>query len=208
MRMMERRTHEHPQPDDLSEEREASDAPSVGEEGQAGPLGRSVKWLLRDPLLISVVAGVFLLDQTSKYLVTRNLSPYESWPESGLVRIVHGSNTGTAFGLFPDQTTALIVASVFAIGFLFYFYRTQALPSRLLRLAIGLQLGGAFGNLLDRIDDGAVVDFIDVGWWPVFNVADSSITIGIAILIGAITFGGDNTSEKTAPALEEREGPY
>ena len=85
-----------------------------------------------------------------------------------------------------------------AIGFLYYFYRTQALPSRLLRLAIGLQLGGAFGNLVDRLRAGAVVDFIDVGAWPVFNLADSAIVVGMIGLMW--TFA--TTREGGTPNLE------
>ena len=63
------------------------------------------------------------------------------------------------------------------------------MPSPLLRLAIGLQLGGAFGNLIDRLRTGAVVDFIDVGWWPIFNIADSSIVVGMTVLIAVLLLG-------------------
>ena len=149
--------------------------------------------LYRDALLIATVLTVFVVDQVSKLVVKNSLLPYESWPRDGFVRITHGSNSGTAFGLFPDQTTFLIVASFFANGFLFYFYRTQAMPSVFLRLAIGLQLGGAFGNLLDRVRSGVVVDFIDVGPWPIFNLADSSIVVGIALLATAVILGRDTT---------------
>ena len=114
------------------------------------------------------------------------MHPYESWPKTGFLRITNSSNTGTAFGLLQDQTAFLIVASVFAIGFLYYFYRTQALNNHLFKLAIGLQLGGALGNLIDRVRLGAVVDFVDVGPWPIFNIADSSIVSGIVILIAVI----------------------
>ena len=79
---------------------------------------------------------------------------------------------------------------MFAIGFLFYFYRTRALSYPMLRLAIGLQLGGAVGNLIDRLRHGAVVDFIDVGPWPTFNVADSSIVVGILLLAVMLAFSG------------------
>ena len=58
------------------------------------------------------------------------------------------------------------------------------MPRRIIALAIGLQLGGAIGNLIDRLRVGAVVDFLDVGWWPIFNLADSSIVVGMAILMG------------------------
>ena len=145
----------------------------------------------RDRILPSTLVSVVIVDQLSKYLVRANLGLYESWPAEGIFRLTHGTNSGTAFGLFPNQTAVLIVASLLAIGFLYYFYRAQALPSRVLRLAIGLQLGGALGNLADRLRTGSVVDFIDVGWWPAFNLADSSIVIGIALLACVVIFNGD-----------------
>ena len=138
---------------------------------------------LRDRLFLLTVAAVLLVDQLSKLLVRANLRLHESWPEEGIFRLTYGTNTGTAFGLFPDQSILLIVTSVLAIGFIVFFYRSHAMPSRLLKASIGLLLGGAMGNLIDRIRAGAVVDFIDVGWWPVFNLADSSIVIGIALLV-------------------------
>jgi len=96
-----------------------------------------------------------------------------------------------AFGLFQNQTLILIILSVVAIGFIYYFYRIHVLPSRLLRVAMGLLLGGALGNLFDRVRAGEVVDFIAVGWWPMFNLADSAIVIGIALLIGIVFFARD-----------------
>ena len=136
-----------------------------------------------DRYLIPVIAAVFIVDQVTKLLVRSNLRLYESWPEEGFLRITRGLNTGTAFGLLPDQTTFLIVASIVAIAFLYFFYRTQVKSDSWLRFAIALQLGGALGNLSDRVFAGAVTDFIDVGPWPIFNIADSSIVIGIVILL-------------------------
>lgn len=142
----------------------------------------TVLWF-RDRLLLSTLVVVIFIDQASKHVIKSNLDLYESWPRDGVFRLTHGTNTGTAFGLFPDQTFVLIVASFLAIGFLLYIYRTQTVPSRLLRFAFGLQIGGACGNLFDRIRNGEVIDFIDVGWWPIFNLADSSIVVGITLLI-------------------------
>ena len=137
----------------------------------------------RDRLLTFPLTSVVVCDQVSKYLISVNLNLYESWPETGLFRLTHGTNSGAAFGFFPDQTVLLTIISLFAIVFLYYFYRSQALNSKLMRFSIGLQLGGAFGNLIDRIHYGAVIDFIDVGWWPAFNIADSSIVIGVILLL-------------------------
>ena len=167
----------------------------------------------RDRIMLSVAVIVFIADQITKYIVKSNLALYESWPREGLVRITYGTNSGTAFGLFPDQTLVLIITSFLAIGFIYYFYRSHALPSRVLRLAIGLQLGGAFGNLVDRVRLGSVVDFIDVGWWPIFNVADSSIVTGICLL-ALIIFLTPRERDQAAPEADrvrhsdEEPAPY
>ena len=103
--------------------------------------------------------------------------------------------------MLPNQTLFLIVASIIAIGFLVYFYRAYALPRPILRLAIGLQLGGAFGNLFDRVAFGSVTDFIDVGWWPIFNIADSSICVGMTTLIVVLLLFDRKPAEE--PALDQ-----
>ena len=174
----------------------------------------------KDRLLLFTIAAVFAVDQLTKFIIKSNMRIGESWPAEGLVRLTHGTNTGTAFGLFPDQTLFLIFASLIAIGFLVYFYRAYALPKPILRFAIGLQLGGAFGNLFDRIAFGAVTDFIHVGWcpifniadssicvwWPIFNIADSSICVGMATLaIVVILF--DRTPKAQAAAEPDANDP-
>ena len=98
-------------------------------------------------------------------------------------RFVHWKNTGAAFGLFQSASTILaIMAIVIAIAIIFYF---PQIPSKdtLSRIALAMQLGGAVGNLIDRLTIGHVTDFISVGNFPVFNVADSSITIGVVVLL-------------------------
>lgn len=162
--------------------------------------------LSADRLLLLTIAAVFAADQITKFIIKSNMRIGESWPAEGLVRITHGTNTGTAFGLLPNQTLFLIFASLIAIGFLVYFYRAYALPKPILRFAIGLQLGGAFGNLFDRIAFGAVTDFIHVGWWPIFNIADSSICVGMATLaIVVILF--DRTPKAQAAADPDAKDP-
>jgi signal peptidase II len=118
-------------------------------------------------------------DQISKLLIRTNLSHGESIPTSGLIRITYVKNTGSAFGLFQDQTVILILASFVAICILLFFYKSIPLKNWLIQVCIGLQIGGAIGNLIDRIRIGYVVDFIDIGLWPVFNIADSAITVGM-----------------------------
>lgn len=154
----------------------------------------------KDWILLLTVPSVLAIDQFTKMLVKANLNIGESWPREGFVRLTHGTNTGTAFGLFPNATLLLIIASIVAIGFLVYFYRAHALPRPILRVAIGLQLGGAFGNLLDRVTVGAVTDFIDIGWWPIFNIADSSIVVGMTILVGVLLlFDNDKKKDSDKP---------
>ena len=149
-----------------------------------GSQDTSPRWSFqRDWILLLTIVAVFAADQLTKFAIKGTLRLGESWPSEGFIRLTHGANTGTAFGLLPNQTLFLIIASIVAIAFLAYFYRAYALPSPILRLAIGLQLGGAFGNLFDRVAFGAVTDFIDVGWWPIFNIADSSICVGMATLV-------------------------
>jgi signal peptidase II len=140
--------------------------------------------ILRDFLLVPATLWVVALDQLSKYLVHRFMAVGTSLPEAGLLRITHVTNSGGAFGFFPDQTLILTAASFVGIGVLLLFYWSHSRPSRLVRLSLGLQLGGAVGNLVDRLRAGEVVDFIDVGPWPVFNLADSSIVIGLGLLLG------------------------
>lgn len=158
-----------------------------------------------DRVLLATIPAVLALDQLTKAIVRATLYRGESWPADGFFRFTHGTNSGSAFGFFPNQTTLLIVASMIAIGFLIYFYRTYSPPSTLLRLAIGLQLGGAVGNLTDRLRLGAVVDFMDVGPWPIFNVADSSIVVGMALL-AIILSSGKTRPEPSGVRMDDATG--
>ncbi len=137
---------------------------------------------LVDPVLLVALSSVFAADQVSKAVVRNSLLVGQSVPYDGPVRITHTFNTGSAFGLFPDQTMFLVLASFVGIGVLLAIYGTQAFRAWPLRLSIGMQLGGAVGNLLDRLRMGHVTDFMDIGPWPIFNVADSAIVIGLFII--------------------------
>src|SRR5437763_6175295 len=112
-------------------------------------------------LFISVAALVVIGDQITKRLIDAHLGLYESWPaESWPVHFTHAANSGAAFSILQDQTTFLIVTSLIGLAaiLLFFFYPPFEHP--LLRAALGLQLGGAIGNLLDRVRYGVVTDFI------------------------------------------------
>ena len=143
---------------------------------------------------ISIVVSIFIIviDQLTKLLTSILLPLGTSWPNEGLLRLTHARNTGAAFSLFQDQTMILSLISVLAVIFILYIFRSIKKPSLLLKCTFGLQIGGAVGNLIDRFRLGYVTDFIDFGWWPIFNIADSSIVIGITIMIIYLLFNKDN----------------
>ena len=155
-----------------------------------------VRWY-KDWLLIPLVGIVYVLDQTTKYLVESNLGEgNRSIPEVGQFRLTCSYNSGSAFGLFPDQTVLLILASFVGIGVLIFIYRHHPFPGRMLRVSLGLQLGGAIGNLTDRLRFGEVTDFVQLGFWPVFNLADASIVIGVTMLVALFLVSSDSKSQK------------
>src|SRR5918992_2298923 len=154
--------------------------------------------IYKDLTVLQLAALVLLVDQFSKYLV-RELLPFgSSFPDRGLFRFTHAHNTGSAFGIFQGQNTPLIFVSFIGIIVLVLIYRSQSRPSNWLRLSLGLQLGGAFGNLLDRLLLGFVTDFINIGPWPVFNLADTSIVTGLLLLAWIFLRPGRSGEQKPA----------
>ncbi len=137
----------------------------------------------RKPIDVLLIGGAVLAaDQLTKALVRANLPPGASFPPDWPVRLTHVTNTGAAFGLLTNQSVLLTFVAFFAIGLIIYYYRKAPDGAWPLRVALGLQLGGAIGNLIDRLRQGYVTDFIDLRFWPVFNVADSAITVGAVLL--------------------------
>jgi signal peptidase II len=140
--------------------------------------------------LLGLAGAVVALDQGTKYWVRTQLAFTESWtPWAWLApyaRIIHWNNTGAAFGLFRSGGLLFtVVAVLVSVAILYYYPRVPASQTPL-RLALSLQLGGAIGNLIDRLLQGTVTDFISVGSFPVFNVADASISVGVAVLVAAM----------------------
>jgi signal peptidase II len=134
-----------------------------------------------------VVPLVIALDQFTKYLVVSRLGLYETWmPIPGLSKVLqihYITNTGVAFGLFQRGGFVFKLLPILISAAILYYYRTLSAGQWLIRLALGLQMAGALGNLIDRIRIGHVIDFIHVPYWPVFNVADSAVTIGTVLLV-------------------------
>lgn len=170
-------------------------------------LSGSDLWIRRGWPVWLIAATVFVADQITKQLIIDWLRYGESWPVEGFLRFTHARNTGAAFSLFEGQSTILSIVAILAVGLILWLYKTSGGASLLLRLALALQLGGAFGNLLDRFRYGYVVDFFDVGPWPIFNVADSAISVGIAFLIAYIVFGQPSAEPPTAETADVISAP-
>jgi signal peptidase II len=135
---------------------------------------------------------VLALDQLSKWIIIETIGP--ETPRTG-VTIIPGvlefifvRNTGSAFGLFQNSSDVIKIAALVAVGILLIYYFRAASRDWVMSLALGLQLGGALGNIADRFRYGYVVDFINFPRFPTFNVADSAITIGVILLMFALLF--------------------
>ena len=127
---------------------------------------------------------VLIADQITKNLILVKMTAQESIPVvQGIFHLTYVQNTGIAFSLFQNTNTLFIVISFAIIGVLLAFLSHLKENQRLEQVCLGLVLGGALGNLIDRVFLGFVVDFLDFRIWPVFNAADSAITIGVLGLL-------------------------
>ena len=155
-----------------------------------------VRWWSRDWVALTTVALVLFVDQLSKFWVRSSMYPGQSLLTWSPVQLTYVLNTGSAFGLFPRQALFLIVAAFVGIGVLFVYYRHIPHPPLLFKISLGMMMGGAIGNLVDRLRYGSVTDFIDLRFFPVFNVSDSSITVG-AIVLGYVLLSGSGDVKPT-----------
>ena len=147
-----------------------------------------LKNYVRDYVFLFLIAGIIVaLDQWTKGLVETNLALGEAWaPWEWLLpyaRIVHWKNTGAAFGLGQNLSILFTILAIVVSAAIIIYYPQVPKNEWPLRIALNLQLGGALGNLVDRLPIGHVSDFISVGKFAVFNVADSAVSIGAAVLI-------------------------
>jgi signal peptidase II len=154
-------------------------------------------------VLLSIALVIVFLDQWTKNMV-RTLIPFgQSWsPWSWLepyLRIVHWQNTGAAFGMFQRYGMVFtVLAFIVSIGILYYYPQVPR-KEWAMRLAMAMMLGGALGNLIDRLTQGTVTDFVSVGTFAVFNVADACISVGTLILILAL-WNSERKQKKLAEA--------
>ena len=150
-----------------------------------------MKRYIKDYVFLLSIAGVIVgFDQWTKFLVRQNLGPADYWSPwpwlDPYARIVNWHNTGAAFGMLQDFGKVFMVLEILvSLAILYYFPRVER-SDWLVRLAMSMQLGGAVGNLIDRFHQGFVTDFISLGTFAVFNVADASISVGVAVLLLAV----------------------
>ncbi len=149
----------------------------------AKPVTTRARFSPRDAWFIVVVAAVVGLDQLIKWVIRNNLPVGDVWPGDWPVKIVHFTNSGAAFGIFQSAGPLLVVTSVIGMAAILIYLFTPEFAHPVMRAGLALMLGGAIGNLIDRVYAGEVVDFIKFPYFPAFNVADSCITIGVLLLI-------------------------
>jgi signal peptidase II len=168
------------------------------------PAPPKTSWPVAKPLLFwGAALTVFALDQLTKAIVRASLEKGEAWPDADWpVRIRYVTNTGAAFGILEDKTVFLVVTACIGLTAIYLYYRYPPFDHPIAPIAIGMMLGGAAGNLFDRIRLGEVTDFVDFPSYPAFNVADSSLTIAIAtVIIGYLLF-----APKPDPRPDENAG--
>ena len=159
--------------------------------------------------LFGITALIVLLDQWSKFLVRTQLMVGETWaPWDWMLpymRVIHAKNSGAAFGMFQGLGGIFTILAIVVTVVIIYYFPKVPREDWLLRLAMALQLGGALGNLIDRIGQGGfVTDFISFGGFPVFNVADASISVGVALMVFAMWYKeSGNKSAGSASNLDK-----
>jgi len=144
----------------------------------AGP----AQWLALAAIALAAVAA----DQLTKHIVTSNLRLDEGTHVIGPLWIHHVQNSGIAFGLFASATAVVIVLTGLAVAWMLAYFARSGARHPILPVALGLVIGGSLSNLVDRVRLGYVTDFLDLRFWPAFNLADSFIVIGVGLLLAAL----------------------
>lgn len=135
---------------------------------------------------------VLMIDQGTKFIVKNSMTIYDSIPLiPNIFHLTYIENPGAAFGLLANQRVFFIViTSVILIAVIYFYYQLKG-EHILLRIALGMVVGGAIGNLIDRLRMGMVIDFFDFRIWPVFNIADSAIVLGMIYISYQLLFHGE-----------------
>ena len=151
--------------------------------------------------LAAVVCAAVVGDQLTKHVVTSRLELDESSRVIGPLSIHRVENSGIAFGLFTSATGVVIALTAVAVVWMLVYFARHGARHPVIPAALGLLIGGSVSNLVDRVRLGHVTDFIDFGWWPAFNLADSFIVIGVAILLAAL-LGADRRPKDVRRPLD------
>jgi signal peptidase II len=136
--------------------------------------------------LAVVALAAVAADQITKHVVASSIALDHAVKLVGPLSIRHVQNSGIAFGLFSSATVAVIVLTTVALGWMLIFFARSGARHPALPVALGLLIGGSASNLVDRVRLGYVTDFLDLRWWPAFNLADASIVVGVAVLLGSL----------------------
>src|SRR5262249_50109834 len=154
------------------------------------PISVAARSLAAQPIhwvsLAAVAIAAVFADQLTKHVVGSEVALDDEVKVFGPFTIHHVQNSGIAFGLFASATAAVIVLTVIAVGWMIGYFARSGARHPLLPVAVGLLIGGSLSNLADRVRLGHVTDFLDFRYWPAFNLADSFIVIGVAVLLGAL----------------------
>jgi signal peptidase II len=142
----------------------------------------TVQWVS----LLAIAGAALLADQLTKQVVARTLAVGESADIIGPFSLHHVQNSGIAFGLFSSRTTVVIAVTGVAVAWMVWFFARSGQRHPVLPVALGLVLGGSLANLSDRVRLGHVTDFLDLEAWPAFNLADTFIVVGVAVLFGTL----------------------
>jgi signal peptidase II len=155
--------------------------------------------------LLAIAIAALAADQLTKHIVSSSLSLDEARHVVGPLSIHHVQNSGIAFGLFASATPIVTVLTAVAVGWMLLFFARSGSRHPVLPIALGLLIGGSASNLTDRIRLGHVTDFIDLRFWPAFNLADSFIVLGVLILLAALLLP-QRTQHRPLP-VPETHGP-
>jgi signal peptidase II len=136
--------------------------------------------------LLAIAIAALAADQLTKHFVASSLALDEERHVAGSLSIHHVQNSGIAFGLFASATPIVTVLTAVAVGWMLLFFARSGSRHPVLPIALGLLIGGSASNLTDRMRLGHVTDFIDLRFWPAFNLADSFIVLGVLILLAAL----------------------
>lgn len=157
-------------------------------------------------VLVPVIVG---LDQWTKTLVRKALPVGESIAPINFLgdffRILHWKNTGAAFGIFQNANLILMILSSLIVVVLAVYYISMKENNTLIRIGLAMAMGGALGNLIDRVTQGYVTDFMSFGRFPIFNLGDSAVTVGVGLMVLALLLESrqKNPSDQTETAIKD-----